>query len=60
MHMQCIEDCTEAYLFSDEIKQDIDKLMNNFKQKTSGDLSPLVLVYQDFLFTMREVKNLVR
>jgi len=30
MHMQCIEDCTEAYLFSDEIKQDIDKLMNEF------------------------------
>lgn len=30
MHMQNIEDCTEAYLFSDEIKQDIDKLINEF------------------------------
>ncbi len=30
MHMQNIEDCTEAYLFSETIKQDIDNLMNEF------------------------------
>jgi len=30
MHLQNIEDCTEAYLFSEIIKQDIDKLMNEF------------------------------
>ena len=30
MHLQNIEDCTEAYLFSDEIKQDLDKLINEF------------------------------
>ena len=28
MHMQNIEDCTEAYLYSETIKQDFDKLIN--------------------------------
>ena len=30
MHMQNIEDCTEAYLFSEIIKEDIDNLMSEF------------------------------
>ena len=30
MHQQSIEDCTEAYMFSETIKQDLDKLIDNF------------------------------
>ena len=30
MHQQCIEDCTNAYLFSETIKQDLDELIDNF------------------------------
>ncbi len=30
MHLQNIEDCTEAYLFSETLKQEFDELMANF------------------------------
>jgi len=28
MHLQNIEDCTEAYFYSETIKQELDKLIN--------------------------------
>ncbi len=30
MHLQNIEDCTEAYLFSENLKQEFDELMATF------------------------------